>query len=377
MVEEKAVEKISKRYFGFRLLDRYLFSEFIKTFLGTIVLLTGILIISSVMDNLKIFIASKEASYHIYLFLLYSIPKMVVWVIPSALMFAVCFVVGQFSSNKELVSIMAAGVSFYRTVRPLFLFGGLMWLFVLFSSEFVVRSLNSLAAYEHSMILKGVGTKTDLVYQLHIKGKEGFYYVYWYDDTRKSVRGGFNYVKINNKNLADYVISAQNAVYDEKKKEWTLEKIEEIIFDESMNIKSFKKYEEKVYKFPEDGNYFKKPIKQIEEMNFAELTEEMSVRKGKGIPYNDLAVERHSIFALPLMCLIVVIIGAIAGAYTKKSAGVASLGITIIVVLIYYIFYSAGRSLGENGVLPPSISVWSTSALFLGLSYFLYKKFNL
>lgn len=377
MSEVEVIKKPSKKILGMRLLDRYLFSEFVKTFLGTVVLLTGILLISTLMDNLKVFIASKEASYHIYLFLLYSIPKMVVWVIPSALMFAVCFIVGQFSTNKELVSTMAAGVSFYRTVRPLFFFGALMWLFVLFSNEFVVRSLNSLAAYEHSVLLKGVGTKTDLVYQLHIKGKEGFYYVYWYDDTRKSVRGGFNYIKINKKNLADYVISAQNAIYDAKKDEWTLEQIEEIIFDESMNIKSFKKYEQKVYKFPENADYFKKPVKKVEEMNFAELTEEMEIRKNKGIPYNDLAVERHSVFALPLMCLIVVIIGAIAGAYTKKSAGVASLGITIIVVLIYYILYSAGKSLGENGVLPPSVSVWSTSVLFLILSYVLYKKFNL
>ena len=181
-------------------------------------MLVGILIISQVMDNMKNFIASKESSIHIYLFLFYSLPKMATLVIPMSLMFSVCFVVGQFSTNKELVASMAAGVSFYRIVTPIFVFGAFMWIFMLFLSEVVVRPFNSLALYEQSLILKGVGTKTDLVYQLHIKGKEGFYYVYWYDAPTKSVKGGFNYIKLNKNNLAEYVISAQNAIYNEAEK---------------------------------------------------------------------------------------------------------------------------------------------------------------
>ena len=51
-------------------------------------------------------------------------------------------------------------------------------------------------------------------------------------------------------------------------------------------------------------------------------------------------MERHAIFAVPLCVLIVVIIGAIAGAYTTKSAGVMSLGISVGVVFLYYIMYS-------------------------------------
>jgi lipopolysaccharide export system permease protein len=111
-------------------------------------------------------------------------------------------------------------------------------------------------------------------------------------------------------------------------------------------------------------------------MNLFELSAEIEVRKNKGVPFSDLE-ERHAIFAVPIMCLIVVIIGAIAGAYTTKSAGVMSLGISVGVVFLYYIMYSTGKSLGENGGIPPWVAVWSTSIFFFGVSYFLYKKFNL
>jgi len=371
------IERIKSEFFPIRILDKYLFLEFFNTFIGTLIMLVGILIVSQVMDNMKTFIASKESSVHIYLFLFYNLPKMATLVIPMSLMFSVCFVVGQFSTNKELVASMAAGVSFYRIVTPIFIFGGFMWIFMLFLSEVVVRPFNSLAAYEYSLVQKGVGTKTDLVYQLHIKGKEGFYYVYWYDAPTKSVRGGFNYIKLNEKNLADYVISAQNARYNESEKNWKLEKIEEIYFDEHMKVKSYTRYGEKIYTFPESADYFSKPRKKVEEMNIFELSEEIVVRKNKGVPYADLEVERHAIFAVPIMCLIVVIIGAIAGAYTTKSAGVMSLGISVGVVFLYYIMYSTGKSLGENGGIPPWVAVWSTSIFFFGVSFYLYKRFNL
>jgi lipopolysaccharide export system permease protein len=371
------IQRIKAEFFPIRILDKYLFSEFFYTFIGTVVMLVGILIISQVMDNMKTFIASKESALHIYLFLFYNLPKMATLVLPMALMFSVCFVVGQFSTNKELVAAMAAGVSFYRIVTPIFVFGGFMWIFMLFLSEVIVRPFNSLAAYEYSLIQKGVGTKTDLVYQLHIKGKEGFYYVYWYDAPTKSVRGGFNYIKLNEKNLADYVISAQNARYNETEKNWKLEKIEEIYFDEAMKVQSYTRYNEKIYNFPESADYFSKPRKKVEEMNLFELSDEIQIRKNKGVPYSDLEVERHAIFAVPIMCLIVVIIGAIAGAYTTKSAGVMSLGISVGVVFLYYIMYSTGKSLGENGGIPPWVAVWSTSIFFFGVSFFLYKKFNL
>ena len=374
---KQRLEELRSEYYPVRILDRYIFSEFLKTFLGTVIMLTGILMISLVMDNLKNFMASKEASYHIYLFIIYSIPKMTIAVVPPALMFSVCFVVGQFSVNKELVSAMAAGVSFYRFISTIIFFGIFMWLFVFITSEFVVRPFNSFAQSENSLIQKGVGTKSDLVYQLHIKGKEGFYYVYWYDEKTKTVKGGFSYIKIKGDGLAEYIVSAQTARYNEKEKNWMLEKIEEINFSDTMEIESYNRITEKKYDFPEVADYFAKPIKKIEEMNFFDISEEIRIRRGKGMSYHDLEVERHSIFAMPLMCVIVVLIGAIAGAFTKRSAGVASLGITIGVVLIYYIMYSTGRSLGENGGVPPAAAVWSTSVFFLGISFWLYKKFNL
>lgn len=366
-----------KELFPPKLIDKYIFSEFIKTFIGTLVLLTGIMLISQVMDNLRNFINSKQAPLHIGLFLLYSTPKMIVAVIPPSLMFSVCFIVGQFNVNKELVSIMAAGVSFYRANLSIFLTGFLLSITVFFFSEYLVRPANSLANDELSIIMKGIGTKKDLVYQLNTKGKEGFYYIYWFDNERKMIRGGFNYIKFSNLNIPEMILSAQNASYSESTQLWTMEKVEEIILDTNLNIKTYNVHESKSYSLPEKPEYFQKPLKSTEQMNFIELTEAIQERKNRAKGYYDLEVERQTIFALPFMSILVVIIGAISGTFTKKSAGIASLGITIGIVLVYYILFSIGKSLAENGGIHPALGVWSTPFLFLLVSIYLIRKFNM
>ena len=372
----KALDRFNKLLMP-RILDRYIFGEFFMTFLGTMVMLTGILIISLVMDHMQSFAMSNAETYHAVLFVLYSIPKVAVTISAPALMFAVCFVVGQFSVNKELVSMMAAGVSFYRIVTPIMVFGIVVWLSVLFVNETMVRRFNSAAQNELSILLKGMGVIKDLVYQYHIRGKEGYYYIYLYDEKEDKVKGGFNYIRMTTDGLPDYIVSAKGAKYNKDKNNWLLESVEEIRFDSDIKVTSYEKLDAREYVFPESVEYFTESRKDVSEMNFFELGDEISVRLKKGIPFYDLLVERHAVFAMPIMNLIVLVIGAIAGSFTKRSAGDASLGITIILVLFYYIFYSAGRSLGETGVIPAGLAVWYTPVLFLGIAYWFYRKFNL
>ncbi|WP_218054158.1 LptF/LptG family permease, partial [Leptospira kirschneri] len=36
-----------------------------------------------------------------------------------------------------------------------------------------------------------------------------------------------------------------------------------------------------------------------------------------------------------------------------------------------------GKSLGENGVIPPFVGVWITPSLFLGLCFWMFRRMNL
>lgn len=367
---------LKEDFFPIRILDRYLFMEFFKTFIGTLLMLTAMILVYEITNSMKYFVENREHSMYAYLYIAYTIPSMVVQVVSPSLMFSVCFVVGQFSANKELVSTMVAGVSFLRIITPILLFGFFMWIFVAFFTQFIVIPATKKAQYNQSYMIKGSGRLTDLVYQYHVKGKEGFYYVYWYDEKESAIKGGFNYIEIQPGGLPSRVISAQRADYHKDDRNWRLTEVEEIDFGEDLEVVKVDRVPERIYNFPEGIDYFSKPTRNPEGLNYWELGDEVEERKLKGVPYRDLIVQRHAIFAMPFMSFVVVAIGSLAGALTKKSAGVASLGITIAVVLLYYIFYSTGRSLGESGGIPAFIAIWYTPVLFIGGAYVLYKKMN-
>lgn len=58
-------QKWKKEFFPLRILDKYLFGEFFKIFIGTVILLTGIMLLSLVNDNLRNFTATKAPRYHV------------------------------------------------------------------------------------------------------------------------------------------------------------------------------------------------------------------------------------------------------------------------------------------------------------------------
>jgi len=368
---------IKREFIPFRILDRYLFFDFLKNFLGTLILLTSMIVIYEFTNNMKYLVSSKVNQLHVYLYILYSVPGMVVQVVSPALMFSVCFVVGQYSVNKELVAIMVAGVSFLRIITPILFFGFCIWIFMTFFSQFIVIPANKNAQIEYSYMIKGANKLVDFVYQLHIKGKNGFYYVYWIDEKENTVKGGFNYIDISPDGLPNYVVASQKAKFTPSPHNWTLYDVEEIRFNKDLEIVSREKYPEKNYPFPEDVSYFSKPTRNPEQMNFFELAEEIESRIIKGIPYRDVIVQRHVTFAMPLMSFVVVALGALAGAITKRSAGVASLGLTIAVVLLYYILYSTMKTLAENGGLPIWFGIWFTPVLFISAAYILYRRMNI
>ncbi|PJZ71384.1 LPS ABC transporter permease LptG [Leptospira perolatii] len=375
---ESFISGTKEEFFPPRILDKYVFSEFFKTFLGTCLMITALIFLTTVNDNLKNISSTKAPKFHVWLYLLYSLPDIITtYSINMSLLFAVSFTIGQFSANKELVAMMSAGVSFHRIVAPIVFFGFSLWFIVFVVTQVLVRPFNKLAREEHKMITAGTGTLSNMVYQFHFKGKEGFYYIYFYDPVKDEINGGFNYVKLTPDQVPDYVVSSLKAKYDPNRDIWKLTKVEETKFNSDLEVESFTTYPEKEYYFPEKPDYFKIPKGSVKEMNLFELAEEKENRLKKGLAYGDVEVERHSLFANPFLAVIVTLVGCVAGYFTKRVAGVASLGVTLIVILVYFVMSSAFVSIGENGVVPAWLAVWVTPGIFMSVLYGIYRRMRI
>ena len=78
-------------------------------------------------------------------------------------------------------------------------------------------------------------------------------------------------------------------------------------------------------------------------------------------------VELHKRFSIPFACVVFGLIGTPLGIQSRRSGKSGGFAISVVLLLIYYIFISAGESLGDNGRIPVLFAVW-TPNLLLGVT---------
>ncbi len=89
------------------------------------------------------------------------------------------------------------------------------------------------------------------------------------------------------------------------------------------------------------------------------------------LPY---AIELHQRLALPLGCLFLGLMGPPLGALFRQRSRMTGITLGLSVYLAYYVILSGGKGLGENGVIPASLAMWTPNALSALLALYLWVK---
>ena len=172
------------------------------------------------------------------------------------------------------------------------------------------------------------------------------------------------------------ILSADRAIFDREKSAWMFTNGKLITLDESGKTTtiSFTNYlyplgdgPLRVSKIPDDAN--KMTLKQALEAK--KLYEETGdVREAR-----KMSVRIQEKFTLPCACLVFGLIGSSLGSKqnlrTSKSQG---FGLSVILILFYYVISFLSSSLGVKGVLNPFISAWIPIIISFSGGLYLLKK---
>jgi len=341
----------------------------LKAALLSLTALTFIVLISRVMDVTRLDISGKEK--HLYLYLLYSVPQTIMFVIPAALIFGVSFTLSSFVINQELTAIYAAGISFYRAAVPVLFAGVLAVLLVFLFMNFVVAGSTRLSLSHYALLKKDTATVQDIVFQKNIKGRYGYYFIYYLDREKQRIVGGFNYLEIK-EGKPVRMLSASRAFFENGS--WRLEKGSVIFFEEPFQVVRIENFAEKNEELPEGIDFFARPARSPLELNFFELLEEVELRRSAGIQATDYEVQMHINLSFPLMCFIVTLVGALSGsAPHSRGTGplIRSLLIAMGTMLSYEVLFRLGESMGKNQLLPPFVAGWLPTLIFAGGAVFM------
>jgi lipopolysaccharide export system permease protein len=265
-----------------------------------------------------------------------------------------------------MVAMHSAGVSFYRAVATILIASAAISIFVFFFQNFVVTPANELAGKELAIVKKSKGPGKDIIWQKNLRGKQGYYFIYYFNKEKLSVSGGFHYLEMNGSKPAR-TLQARKATYNPQTQNWLLEECTLTTFKDPAAIESIQNFNTYETTFPDPIDFFYKPNRDPLELNVVELWNEVQERKQTGSGLVPYAVQFHANISFPFMSFIVAIVGVIAGGMgSLRSSGplIRSLLLSTATIFIYEMLFRLGVNLGVNGLVPPFVAGWGPTVIF-------------
>lgn len=79
---------------------------------------------------------------------------------------------------------------------------------------------------------------------------------------------------------------------------------------------------------------------------------------------NKYRVEIEKKYSIPFACFIFVLLGVPLGLTSRRGSAGIALGISLLVIVVYYLFLVGGEQLADRGVISPFTAMWAPNAFF-------------
>jgi lipopolysaccharide export system permease protein len=315
------------------------------------------------------------------------LPDTLKYTLPMATLLAVLLGVGRLSADSEIVSMFACGISIYRISIPIIGMG-----IVLSGCSILFNEFVGPISYERVEALKRVALKSEnsankpfTLYDdktgtlLHVNGAL---------DADKGIVSDVTIIKFDSArpSAAVYAKRADWAgLLDEKQKfVWKLhDGFSQNLGSDSAAIGFFKESETREVKLtttPKQMSLLVELAKTryTDQLSFAKLTKILELlKKHPDRPLKDirkLEVDRWNRIALPLSSLIFAMIAAPLGIKPQRGSSSVGLGLSVLLILLYYIAWNYGCNVATNGTLPPFAGAFAGNALGIVAAIFLMRR---
>ena len=388
---KRSLNKIIAPWKSIPLLDRWLIGQILPPMVFAISAFTVIsssvgvmfeLIRKIVEFGLPLFLAIKV--------LIFSLPSFIVLSFPMAVLLSTLLAYGKLSANSELLALRSLGIKTSRIIAPAIAISIFMTGLTFYFNDNLVPTSNKIA---ESTLKAGIGnsfsnekgkdnimfsrygsrinpstnkpTKTN-TYLTHI------FYASWFEN---NIMEGVTVLDFSRQNFQQ-ILKAKSAIFDKKNSAWIFSNGNIVSIDPSGQTTSiqFKKYK---YSFDEGPLNLAKIPKDASEMSLKQALEAEKIYKSTGNlkEIRRIQVRIQEKFTLPCSCLVFGLIGSSLGSKSNlRSSKSQGFGLSVILILIYYVMSFVFSSFGVKGLLSPIVATWLPVIISLSGGIYILRK---
>lgn len=355
----------------FKILDRYIFLQFIKSFFFIVIMLTLVICMIDVVEKNDDFIKSKPGLYRI-VFDYYAnfFPYVANMLSPITVFIATVFMTSRLAARTEIIAMLASGISFIRLLLPYLAGSGLVALGTYFLIGYTIPDANKRrVAFEVKYIknpFRFDGRNT------HIKiGNETYFYIQTFDNETNE---GFNcsLEHIEGTQLLKK-IKADRLKWNDSSKNWQLSNVRLVDFSQSPFLwKQTPRIDTSLNLTPKD---FESQYLKYETLNNNELGAYLKQLRSRGADNTEtFEVEQYLRITYPFSIIILTMIGVILSARKSREGAGFQIALGFVLAFIYIIFFITSRTIAQAGSLHPLLACWLPNLVFAGIGIVLYKS---
>jgi len=350
---------------------RMLFRIFFPMFLVALLFFVMILQIVDVFAYVWRYITLGVPLIQIALVQLYYLPKCISYALSPSLLFAVAFTLGSLYANNELISVFGSGISLYRLVLPLIVFGAVLSVGAFFFEERVVidtfREKNELS---EDLLRQRKSLSNTNVTVINAENRL-IYHADYYNDTAKTLRS----VIIIERDADGSVlrrIDAEQAVWKDDR--WELQRARAFTWDDTGVFRE--SYSERLTdpKIAEPPETFRRVVYSIDQMHIDEARAWIESLRRAGLPYREQLTDFYKRYSFALTPLIVALISSAIGGRFKKNILLMSLLLSLIISVLYYVAQMVTGILAKFGLFTPFMGAWTAFVFFLLAALWLFRS---
>ncbi len=357
-----------------KILDWYIIKKFIGTYFYSIALIISISIVFDINENL-----AKFTQYHAPLraivvdYYMNFVPYFANLFSPLFVFIAVIFFTSKLAGNSEIISMLAAGVSFKRLMRPYMISAALISIMTFFLGAYIIPK-GTIIRQNFETIYKNKKKNTSAEnVQLQV-GKGVIAYIQHYDNNQKKGYG-FCLDKFEDKKLVSHMTASEiqydtisDSKYQWKARNWRIRQLKgmrETITSGSVKDTTimmeptdlvFSKGQQETFTSPQLRDYISKQIDR---------------GSGNVVQYE---VEFHKRIATSFASFILTTIGLSLSSRKRKGGMGLYLGIGLALSFTYIMLQTVSSTFAINADTPPMLAAWIPNIIFTIVAYFCYRK---
>ncbi len=363
-----------------RILDRYVLQSVFKIFLTCLLVFVFLYIVIDIVSFLEEILKQKVEPVILIKYYLSYLPIIFVQVSPFCCLLAVLYSFGRLNRDNELIAMRAAGLSVFQISRTAIILGALISLLVFWVNDRLVPASLVLTHKIKEQMESGTKKSKDkgqeAIINLSMYGlKNRLFFVNKFSPATNTMEGIVILEQDPHQNITKKIV-ANKGVY--KDGSWFFYRLVTYELDENDQIKGEPHYaDEEVMDISETPQEFLSQRQSPDSMNIGQINVYLNklAHSGAITVIRNLKVDLYRKFTEPLTAFLIMLLGIPFSLKIKRrAAGLASLGLSIIMGFLYYVLDAVGIALGKGGILFPGLAVSLSHLTVLFTSIYLIRS---